>query len=118
MWPWQRLIGFGPVFWQRLTIGIVASWMLVGMVWFSLWDHYVRTRPTEMQIASGRVIPLSSHGRCVYLTERERRRLSILYHSVEGFAASFLLLLLLNRITSKPPAGTEASHPDGSPHPK
>ncbi len=112
MWPWQRLIGLSPVFWKRLTIAIVVSWMSVGMVWFSLWDHYVRTRPVEMQIASGRVIPLFSHGRCVYLTEGERARLSFLYHSLEGFAAFFLFLLLLNRVTSKPPADTEASHSD------
>ncbi len=80
------------------------------MVWFSLWDHYVRTRPTEMQIASGRVIPLYSHGGRVYLTQGERRRLSLLYHAVEGFAASFVFLLLLNRRTSKPPADNEVSH--------
>ena len=64
-----------------------------------------------MQIAYGRVIPLSSHGVVVYLTEDERKRLSFLNHTAEGFAVSFLFLLLLNRITSKPP-DTEASYPD------
>jgi len=55
-----------------------------------------------MQVASGRVIPLYSHGLCVYLTENERRRLTFLNHTAEGFAVSFLFLLLLNRVTSSP----------------
>jgi hypothetical protein len=75
--------------------------MAVGMAWFSLWDHYVSTRPREMQSASGRVIPLHSHGVVVYLTEDERKRLTFLNHTTETLAVCFLLLLLLNRSMRK-----------------
>ena len=112
MGPLQILGRLSPVFWKRLTIGIVAAWMAVGMAWFSLWDHYVRTRPREMQIALGRVIPLHSHGVVVYLTEDERRRLSFLNHTAEALAVPFVLLLLLGSAKSKRWANTTVSDPD------
>jgi hypothetical protein len=90
-----------PVFWKRLTLGIAVGWMAAGLVWVSLWDHYVRTRPREMQNASGRVIPLHSHGFVVYLTEDERNRLRFLNRTVEVFAVSFLLTLFVDRAMKK-----------------
>jgi hypothetical protein len=89
------------VLWKRLTIGFVIVWMAVGMMWFSLWEHYVSTRPREMQSASGRVIPLHSHGLVVYLTQDERNRLRFLNRTAEAFAVVFLLLLL-NRAMQRP----------------
>jgi len=85
------------VFWKRLAIGALVVCLVTGMLWFSLWNQYVSTRPREMQRASGRIVPLSSHGIVVYLTEDERNRLRFLYYAGDVFGLSFVLIYLLKR---------------------
>jgi hypothetical protein len=45
------------------------------VLWFSLWWAYVETRPRTMQISSGNVVPLHSHGVVVYITKRDEHTL-------------------------------------------
>ena len=90
------------VFWKRLAIGTLVVCMAMGMLWFSLWNYYVSTRPREIQRASGRIIPLSSHGMVVYLTESERNRLRFLYYAGNVFGLSFVLIHLLKRPFGNP----------------
>jgi hypothetical protein len=65
----------GEVFWKRLQVVLSITALAGSIAWYSLWDHYVRTRPATMNSEAGRVIPLHSHGLVVYLTTSERQKL-------------------------------------------
>jgi len=89
-------------FWKWLTLGLFLAMISTGMSWFSLWNYYVSSRPREIQVTQGRVIPLSSHGIVVYLTMEERNRLAFLNHAGEVLAAGFLLVYFLKKPFANP----------------
>jgi hypothetical protein len=89
-------------FWKWLTLGLFLAMMLMGMLWFSTWNYYVSSRPREIQVTQGRVIPLSSHGIVVYLTVEERNRLAFLNHAGEVLAVGFLLVYFLKKPFGNP----------------
>jgi hypothetical protein len=80
------------VFWKRLQVILFIIGLAFGIAWYSLWDHYVRTRPATVQSESGRVIPLHSHGLVVYLTRSEQQKLHFTYYA--GFVAGILIVLI------------------------
>lgn len=77
------------VLWRRIGIGILSLWILTGVLWFSLWDFYVGTKPRANDVSNGRVIPLSSHGIVVYLTPEESAKLKLLNYGVYAFTFAF-----------------------------
>ena len=91
-----------PRFWRWLTLGLFLTVMSTGTLWFSLWNYYVSTRPREIQVTQGRVIPLSSHGIVVYLTLEERNRLAFLNHAGEVLAVTLLLVYFLKKPFGNP----------------
>jgi len=84
-------------FWKRLQVALFILTMAASVMWLSLWDHYVQTRPREPQSASGRVIPLFSHGVVVYLTQEERGKLTLIYRVGCTVAVSGVLVYLFKR---------------------
>jgi hypothetical protein len=57
--------------WKAIAVGVLVSWIFTGYVWYATWESFVSTKPRQMEIATGRTIPLSSHGIVVYLTVNE-----------------------------------------------
>jgi hypothetical protein len=85
------------VFWKRIGVGILAIWLLTGVLWFSLWNYYATTKPREIQAERGRLIPLSSHGIVVYLTQEEARNLKLLNYGVYVCTFAFVFFYLFKR---------------------
>lgn len=83
--------------WKRLTFGVFAVMLAIGISWVSLWDYYVSTRPREIEVGQGRTIPLSSHGIVVYLTHSEAEKLKILNHTGYVLAGTFLLIYFVKK---------------------
>ena len=83
--------------WKSIAIGVLAIWIATGAMWFSLWNYYVSTSPREMQSSHGRVVPLSSHGIIVYITEKEGGRLKLLNYGTYAFAFAFVLIHLFKK---------------------
>jgi hypothetical protein len=85
------------IFWKRVAVALLVSWVTAGLLWFSLWESYIRTKPREVQRNSGRVVPLISYGVVVYLTNDERDRLTFLNYAVYVFTISFGLVQLVKK---------------------
>ncbi len=66
-------------FWKRLQVTLFIGGLAASLCWYSLWEHYVKTRPRTIQSETDRVIPLRSHGLVVYLTKNEDRKLTLFY---------------------------------------
>ena len=60
--------------------------------WYSLWIHYANTRPGKVDVGSGRVIALNTHGLIVYLNAQEKLRLDVLIYVTAGFVLSAVLV--------------------------
>jgi hypothetical protein len=73
-----------------LQVALLLCTWAVGFSWYSLWNDYVVTRPRSMDSRAGRVIPLTSHGVVVYLTEEERQKLALLNHVGYGIGLTFV----------------------------
>ncbi len=84
-------------FWKRLQVVLLICTMGTAVCWFSLWWHYVGTRPRTIDSTQGRVFPLSSHGIIVYLTQEEKDRLKVLYLVGSGLALSIVAVHVLKR---------------------
>ena len=76
----------------RLQVALFILTLATGAAWYSLWEHYVQTRPRIMQSAVGRVIPLHSHGLVVYLTKDEQDWLTLIYFTGSVLALSVVVI--------------------------
>jgi hypothetical protein len=94
-------------FWKAIAVGVLVSWIFTGYVWYATWESFVSSKPRQMEIASGRTIPLSSHGIVVYLTVSERDRLKLLNRCCYGFTFAFFLIYMFK----KPFGNTEEDNP-------
>ena len=88
----QTQQGRGQLFWKRLQVALFILTLATGAAWYSLWEHYVQTRPRIMQSAVGRVIPLHSHGLVVYLTKDEQDWLTLIYFTGSVLALSVVVI--------------------------
>jgi len=77
--------------WTYLQVGLLVCTLAIGLSEYSLWEHYVVTRPRARQVEAGRTIPLVSHGVVVYLTQNEKRRLTLLTYVGNGIGLVFVL---------------------------
>jgi hypothetical protein len=84
-------------FWKRLQVILLICTFGIAVCWYSLWEHYVLTRPRTIDGTQGRVIPLSSHGIIVYLTQEEKDRLKLLDIAGTGVLLSMIVVHVLKR---------------------
>ena len=77
-------------FWTYLQVALLVCTLTIGLSWYSLWEHYVVTRPRVRQVEAGRTIPLASHGVVVYLTQDERQKLTVLNYAGDGMGLIFI----------------------------
>lgn len=78
--------------WTYLQVALLVCTLTIGSSWYSLWQHYVVTRPRARQVEAGRTIPLVNHGVVVYLTQNERQKLSILNYAGNGMGLMLVLV--------------------------
>ena len=83
--------------WKRFeaTFSILA--LAASAVWFSLWWAYVEIRPRTIQIASGNVVPLHSHGMTVYLTASDKHTLQIFLYLAFASAMAAVVIHLVKQ---------------------
>src|SRR2546430_2567403 len=77
--------------WTYLQVALLVCTLTIGSSEYSLWEHYVVTRPRARQVEAGRTIPLVSHGVVVYLTQNEKRRLTLFTYVGNGIGLVFVL---------------------------
>jgi hypothetical protein len=92
-------------FWRlfEVTASVLAIASVVS--WYGLWTHYVDTRPRNLDLASGRVICLYTHGLTVYLNAEEKHRLRVLNYMTGMFLISAVLVDVLKRPFIRPKEG-------------
>jgi hypothetical protein len=78
--------------WTYLQVALLVCTLTIGSSWYSLWQHYVVTRPRAREVETGRIIPLVSHGVVVYLTENERQKLPVLNYAGNGMGLMLVLI--------------------------
>ena len=77
--------------WTYRQIALLVRTLTIGLSEYSLWEHYVVTRPRARQVEPGRTMPLVSHGVVVYLTRNEKQRLTLLSYVGNGMGLIFAL---------------------------
>jgi hypothetical protein len=80
------------LFWKRLEAAFFIVGLAASAAWFSLWWAYVEIRPRKIQISSGNVVPLHSHGVVVYLTPSDKHTLQVLYYI--GFTSGIAAVVI------------------------
>ncbi len=92
-------------FWR--TFEAIASVLAIASIvgWYGLWMHYADTPPRNMDVASGRVIVLYTHGLAVYLNAEEKHRLRVLSYLTGVFLFSAVIVDVLKRPFRTPNEG-------------
>ena len=85
--------------WTRLQLILFVMVTAASICWFSLWWHYVATRPRSPEASEGRIIPLHSHGVTVYLNNDEKQRLAGLYCTGSASGLGIFVIELVKRMT-------------------
>jgi hypothetical protein len=78
--------------WKRLEATLFIVGLAASAVWFSLWWAYVEIRPRKMEISSGNVVALHSHGVVVYLTTSDKHALQVFYYL--GFTSAIAAIAI------------------------
>jgi hypothetical protein len=97
----SRNLGFWRLFEAMASLLAVAS--IVG--WYGLWMHYADTRPRNIDVGSGRIIVLYTHGLTVYLNAEEQHRLRILNYMTGVFLLSAVIVDVLKKPFRRPNEG-------------
>ena len=90
-------------FWTYVQVVLLVCTLSIGLSWYSLWEHYVATRPRSKDAQVGRVIPLVSHGIVVYLTQEEQRKLKVLDSVGTGVGLTFVLFSVWKQFIRRQP---------------
>src|SRR2546429_7966007 len=67
--------------WTYLQGGLLVCTLAIGLSEYSLWEHYVVTRPRASQAEAGKTIPLVRHREVAHLTQNEKRTRTLLTHA-------------------------------------